>query len=394
MPYRTAPKQTVRLAVRTLLIVTASLAAVAASFAFAAYKLTSAAPGYAFDRMRYVATTVNQESAFLYRGSCNQPVLRIVVKTTGSCNPLTVQSVSFSTAGTSMPVSAQVCNARLYYTAGDSVFSIDNPCGSTMPEIRSGESQLTVHQPLAEGLNYFWLAFDILPHAGAYGRVDAECNYIRIGTDRKLPETVSPPGFARIESNVPYYSTGLPDFDGTGAWNSRRDGSGHAPASANERRIFYVQSGHRLQCVRAVGGDVVYVERGGTLCIDADVHVRNLIVADHGVLECDGGNGDRVGLLDLRHGATLFHNHPGKVIGLRHRFEPGSTVCFYRQPETAAGSMQPGDRATVRPSEKAVPPKDELATVAHSQSPAGPQPGDTRIAASTAGDGKTISLLE
>jgi subtilisin-like proprotein convertase family protein len=141
--------------------------------------------------MTYQSSNCYQITDPTGKGMVNQVILRIEVVMSGTDNPLSATSFSFSTTGTTN--TADIANAKLYYTGTSSTFNTNNQFGSTVNN-PSGNFTITGSQQLSNGTNYFWLTYDIAQNATIGNVVDAACNSITIGGSARTPTTTSPSG--------------------------------------------------------------------------------------------------------------------------------------------------------------------------------------------------------
>ncbi len=141
--------------------------------------------------MTYQSSNCYQITDPTGKGMTNQVILRIEVVMSGTNNPLSATSFSFSTTGTTN--TSDISNAKLYYTGTSSSFNTNNQFGSTVNN-PSGNFTITGSQQLSNGTNYFWLTYDISNTATIGNVVDAACNSITIGGSARTPSTTSPSG--------------------------------------------------------------------------------------------------------------------------------------------------------------------------------------------------------
>ncbi len=141
--------------------------------------------------MTYQSSNCYQITDPTGKGMTNQVILRIEVVMSGTNNPLSATSFSFSTTGTTN--TADISNAKLYYTGTSNTFNTNNQFGSTVNN-PSGNFTINGSQQLSNGTNYFWLTYDIAQNATIGNVVDASCNSITIGGSSRTPTTTSPTG--------------------------------------------------------------------------------------------------------------------------------------------------------------------------------------------------------
>ncbi|NCA77361.1 MAG: hypothetical protein EOM90_13600 [Alphaproteobacteria bacterium] len=151
-------------------------------------------------KMNYAGSTTTQAStAFVREGAANQEIIGIQVVTSGNLDPAILTSMTFNTNGTTRV--ADIAGAKVYYTGTTNVFSTASPFGSifTSP---SGTFTITGSQVLAEGINYFWLAYDIALGVVDDDLVDAECNSITLRGVVYTPDVEAPGGGRTVKASL------------------------------------------------------------------------------------------------------------------------------------------------------------------------------------------------
>ena len=109
--------------------------------------------------MVYASSTTTQNSVDVTSNTTNQLMVGLQIATTGSLTPLNLSSISFNTTGTTSS-SADISNARIYYTGTSSSFATTGQYGSTVAS-PNGAVTVSGSLSLAQGTNYFWLTYDI-----------------------------------------------------------------------------------------------------------------------------------------------------------------------------------------------------------------------------------------
>jgi hypothetical protein len=140
---------------------------------------------YAYTNMAVVNLDAAQPiTKYASIGGVNNEIVRVKITTQGHLNPLSISDLQFSTLGTNP--SNIVSTAKVYYTLGDSNFNTYGFYGSTSNPI--GNFTVNGSQTLAEGDNYFWLAYDLPSTVNPGSVMDGEFTGVTI-------------------SGTPYYST-------------------------------------------------------------------------------------------------------------------------------------------------------------------------------------------
>jgi zinc metalloprotease ZmpB len=147
--------------------------------------------------MTYSSGDTSQETTTpVYRGETQRQIMQIQLNTAGTLSPLTITQFSLGLNGTTP---ADVCNARIYSTGSNPVFSATNQFGSTITS-PSASYAVTGSQALLTGANYFWLTYDIPATAIVTHYIDATCSGVTVGGILRTPTTTSPAGARQISS--------------------------------------------------------------------------------------------------------------------------------------------------------------------------------------------------
>src|SRR6185436_11140495 len=298
------------------------------------FNLSKQENSYGQSLMVFESADVLQDTSSVFRGSINQAVLGVEVKTSGDKNPVKLVSITFSASGTTSPVTKNIENARLWFTGKDKNFSTSVQIGQTLPQIAENSFDITVNRLLSPGKNYFWLSYDIKPEASIRnGAIDAECISLRIGTNSFVPMLSSPGGKKKILAAVPYFSTGLPDVSHTDAWNTKRDGSGTSPEKINDfRNCYFIQSGHKMIASSEVFLPFLVIEKHASFKALQTVKTKTLYITDGGIYQQEFAikEGNPVEILKMDNGANYIHINDGKLPGVKKYFSPRSNQCFYQ----------------------------------------------------------------
>jgi len=166
------------------------------------------------------ATTEQPNTSNLIVNSTNNEIIRLNVITQKSSNPLSVTSITMNMTG-STNAGTDIAAAKVFYTTG-TTFSTATQFGTTINN-PSGTLTFTGSQALAQGNNFFWLAYDIKSTATPGNVVDGQCTKFRtseIETD-KIPSSTSPSGTRRICTEISgtktVSNTGSPDYSSIAA---------------------------------------------------------------------------------------------------------------------------------------------------------------------------------
>lgn len=149
--------------------------------------------------MSITSVTTEQDADPVVLGAINQQVIRVKINTVGDYNLLSLDSLAFNILGTTSP--SDISSPKVYYTGNNPNFSASQIFGTAT--LTANTFNVTGSRVLAEGVNYFWLTYDITSVASALGRVvDAECTIARIASTDYIPTVTAPPGTKTIVGRI------------------------------------------------------------------------------------------------------------------------------------------------------------------------------------------------
>lgn len=159
--------------------------------------------------MSYASSTVTQSSvATIPNCGIDEQIVCLQVTMTGATSPLVMTQIRPSFAGTS-PVSA-VAIAKIYYTGTSAVFAASTLFGSAVPSV--APYNINGSQTLVNGVNYFWLVYD-LNNTGIVGNtVDGLINQFTISATNYVPAVTSPAGTRTIAACPSYPGAASPNI--------------------------------------------------------------------------------------------------------------------------------------------------------------------------------------
>jgi len=145
--------------------------------------------------MEYVSSTTTAQSYNVAQGAENMVVLGLQIVTNGLTNPLTLNSATFTTTGSTLP--SDIADAKLWYSGTSNNLgaavqvggTITNPNGS-FTFTPTGEA--TELATLANGTNYFWLSYSVSPTAVPEDILSASCSGFYLGTTEYSPTPQAP----------------------------------------------------------------------------------------------------------------------------------------------------------------------------------------------------------
>ncbi len=150
--------------------------------------------------MYYISSNTIQNTNSVQRNSSNNQVIAVKVLMGGSGNPIPIQSFNINTSGTTD--TAEIKNARVWYTATNATFATTTQFGNT---ITNPGNNFTIADSiiLTKGTNYFWITYDISSNAKRGNYIDAGCDSLTLGNTTYVPDTTNPNGNRKIEYCIP-----------------------------------------------------------------------------------------------------------------------------------------------------------------------------------------------
>jgi hypothetical protein len=155
--------------------------------------------------MSYVGSTCTQNNTEdLYPGTADVEIIGVEVETDGNASPLEITSFDINMNGTDDPLN-DVDDVEIYYTGLVSTFSTGTLYGNAAPD--AGNININGSQILSNGINYFWIVYDVAAGATTGNFIDAECTQINFsgGTGSLSPSTSVPSGNREIIPVPPVY---------------------------------------------------------------------------------------------------------------------------------------------------------------------------------------------
>lgn len=159
--------------------------------------------------MSYASSTVTQSStATIPNCGIDEQIVCLQVTMTGATSPLVMTQIRPNFSGTS-PVGA-IALSKIYYTGTSSTFATTTLFGSAVPTV--APYNINGSQTLVNGVNYFWLVYDLNNTGTAGNTVDAVINQFTISSVNYVPSTTSPAGTRSIAACPAYPGAGSPNI--------------------------------------------------------------------------------------------------------------------------------------------------------------------------------------
>jgi len=131
----------------------------------------------------------------------NKPIIGVQITTDWCVNPTLLTQLYYSMAGSTIPGTNtnDVTAVHIYYTGSSPVFAPINEFvpGGIVPA--PGTTIANGSQALVQGINYFWIAYDLNAASATTGDLlDARCTGLRVGGFAQTPVVTNPPGRCTI----------------------------------------------------------------------------------------------------------------------------------------------------------------------------------------------------
>lgn len=155
--------------------------------------------------MSFVNSVVTANTNPVSPNSTENQIISIPVTVTGTTNPFNISKFKLKTTGTTNPAN-DIRNAKLFYTGSYSTFTTIPQYASLYGNIvanPNGSFEISGNQTLIEGVNYFWLTYDVNSGAAQGNTISAVCDSV-IGTGLgSISPTPAVPGGRTIVAAIP-----------------------------------------------------------------------------------------------------------------------------------------------------------------------------------------------
>lgn len=202
--------------------------------------------------MSYVSTVVTQaDVSQVPPNSVGNEILGYKITASGSCSPLSVTELVWDMSGTTSVT--DVSNASVYFTGSSPIYASIGLFGSQASP--SGTTTITGSQVLADGDNYFWIAYDLPITAETGNFVDAAAISVTVG-GTSYDISANPAGNREIGAA---FTCGFNGIWKNTVWNT---------INCTDPATF----------TRPGAGTNVNVCNGVTITLDQDESVKNIVV--------------------------------------------------------------------------------------------------------------------
>ena len=147
-----------------------------------------------------VVSDVLQTEKVVNKNAKNEVVMQFHVETPYLQNPLTLDSITFSTNGTTLI--DDITNVRLYATGTDATFNTLNLVSELGGTPENEEFSMSTDYELIDGINYFWITYDVSADAVNGNNLDIECLNLTISGNEYVPTTTAPDGKLTVNSDL------------------------------------------------------------------------------------------------------------------------------------------------------------------------------------------------
>ncbi|MCK4663823.1 MAG: choice-of-anchor D domain-containing protein, partial [Bacteroidales bacterium] len=161
--------------------------------------------------LTYQSSTLIQNTDDVYQGVTEQEIIGIQIEISGRADTLSITQFNFNTTGTTN--TADILNAKLFYTDTTNTFTTNNQFGTTVSN-PNGTFSITDSLDLLSGTNYFWLTYDVASSATPSNLLDAQCTDIIVGGNTETPVNPNPTGEVTIVE-APVLSVSIDSLNAT-----------------------------------------------------------------------------------------------------------------------------------------------------------------------------------
>ncbi len=159
--------------------------------------------------MSYVSSTSSHpELGQVEQNSVNNKILLVPITMSATGAPVNVTNFSLNTAGSASP-SSNITNAKIWYTGTSTTFATTTQFGltSTSP---NGAFSVSGSQPVTNGVNNFWVTYDIPSGAVIGDSVDITIAGVTVDGVAQTPTVTAPVGNRKIRAPycIPIYTSG------------------------------------------------------------------------------------------------------------------------------------------------------------------------------------------
>ena len=139
------------------------------------------------------STTTQSNTGNVENCATSAEIIGVEVVTSGSLTPLSATQFTIGTTGTTNL--AELGAVNIYYTGTSSTFATGTLFGTVAP---GGSVVVNGSQVLANGTNYFWIEYTLVPTMNIGNNLDATCTGLVVGGTGYTPSVTTPAGARAI----------------------------------------------------------------------------------------------------------------------------------------------------------------------------------------------------
>ncbi|MES2560730.1 MAG: BNR-repeat neuraminidase N-terminal domain-containing protein [Bacteroidota bacterium] len=150
--------------------------------------------------MTYISSTVTQNATSkIEQGSSNNQIVGVQIVTSPTGAPISLTNFDVPTIGTT--ALTDILRLKIWSTGNSNVFATTNQFGTTVDTPAATQS-ISGNMSLTNGVNYFWITYDIPATATLANVVDAAVTSVTVGGIAQVPTVTTPAGSREIR--MPY----------------------------------------------------------------------------------------------------------------------------------------------------------------------------------------------
>lgn len=212
----------------------------------------------------YVSSTTTQGNTTNI-SKCNnqsQEIIGVQVVSKLCYTPITLTQLVINMTGSTNPTT-NVTGIHIYYTGNIPAFAPANEFNASVITPSASTITVTGTQPLLDGTNYFWVAYDIsYANATAGNPLDAQCTSMTVGGTAYTPSVTNPTGSRSILTGCPVSPGGISNANfwvkantGTSTttnnsllstWEDQSGNTRNATSSGNNRPTYYDNASNNI----------------------------------------------------------------------------------------------------------------------------------------------------
>lgn len=147
------------------------------------------------NNMFYSSSTTAQVSGDATKCNTQYAIMSVQITTEQSSTPMSLTQFRIDLAGTAL---TDLSGVHIYYTGTSSTFAATNEFNAATITPATGTITVNGTRQLANGVNYFWIAYDLHTNAVVEQTLDAACSGFTINGTSWVPAVTNPTGVRDI----------------------------------------------------------------------------------------------------------------------------------------------------------------------------------------------------